>query len=165
MRPRVRIFAPALALPPTVCSTGKDVITMSRIYTALVKPIMPRPVCFLSRLRPGPAFSLLRLATTRKLGKTRPSTISVPTLSDLLSYGFNSYRLRVNKLELELSPTNLVSLCPPAVVSSSREIVKAVSVISFSSGVEVTSVEHPPSLSPRGILSKLALMPSLLRET
>ena len=82
MRPRVRIFAPALALPPTVCSTGKDVITMSRIYTALVKPIMPRPVCFLSRLRPGPAFSLLRLATTRKLGKTRPSTISVPTLSD-----------------------------------------------------------------------------------
>ena len=112
MRPRVRIFAPALALPPTVCSTGKDVITMSRIYTALVKPIMPRPVCFLSRLRPGPAFSLLRLATTRKLGKTRPSTISV------------------------LSRTNLVSLCPPAVVSSSREIVKAVSVISFSSGVE-----------------------------
>ena len=97
------------------------------------------------------------------------SRLSSPQKLDrvLLSYGFNSYRLRVNKLELELelSPTNLVSLCPPAVVSSSREIVKAVSVISFSSGVEVTSVEHPPSLSPRGILSKLALMPSLLRET
>ena len=90
---------------------------------------MPRPVCFLSRLRPGPAFSLLRLATTRKLGRRG--------------------RVQFQYHSLGLGP--LVSLCPPAVVSSSREIVKAALSHQGCVRLALTSVSLPPFVSRRGL--------------